>query len=307
MPLPLAVWCAIDDYDHAIDPDIISVTTLLKPIRQIVLARQNKDNLKIMDVDNLIATSMGTALHDSVERAWKNRDKAIQAMAQLGVNPSMAETVYDNIVFEKRTDKRVGSMVISGKFDIVSGGRVCDIKSSSTYGWINGSSDTQYTKQMSLYKWLNPDLITDEVGTILYIFTDWSKAKSLQDRQYPQSRVQAKDFRLASNDEVQTFVERKVAQIEKLLPEMDQDKIPECTPEELWQEKDVFKYYKNPDKLERATKNFDTYAEASNRWNEDGRVGKIIEVTGKAKACMYCSVANLCQQRARLAASGKLA
>lgn len=307
MPLPLAVWCATDDYDHAIDPDIISVTTLLKPIRQIVLARQNKDNLKIMDVDNLIATSMGTALHDSVERAWKNKDKAIEAMQNLGVNPDTAVTVYENIVFEKRTDKRVGSMVVSGKFDIVSGGIVCDIKSSSVYGWINNSNDTKYAQQMSLYRWLNPDLITEEVGTILYIFTDWSKAKSLQDRQYPQSRVQSKNFALASHDEVQKFVEKKITDIEKYLPETDQDKIPECTPEDLWQDKDVFKYYKNPDKLERATKNFDTYAEASDRWNEDGRVGKIIEVTGKAKACMYCSVANLCNQRARLAASGKLA
>jgi hypothetical protein len=307
MPLPLAVWCAVDDYDHSSDEDTISVTTLMKPLRRIVLARQYKDSLKIMDVDNLIATSMGTALHDSVERAWMNADKAIKAMTQLGINPDVAAKVHAEIIFERRSTKKVGSMTISGKFDMVTGGRVCDIKSTSTWGWVNGSNNVEYARQMSLYKWLNEDIITDDTGTILYIFTDWSKAKSIQDLSYPQSRVQSKDFALATVDMVQDYVEHRVALIEKFMPETDQDKLPDCTREELWQEEDTYKYYKNPAKRDRATKNYSTLAEAEARKAEDGHVGAIVKFEGKAKACMYCPVANLCNQRTRLAALGKLA
>lgn len=306
IPLPLAVWIAIDNYDYNDDPRVISTTTLLKPIRQIILARQNMDCLKIMDCDNLIAVSMGSALHDSVEQAWKDRSKAVTAMVALGLAQENAEAIYDATSFEKRLTKTIGSWTVSGKYDIVSDGRVCDIKSSSVYGYITGSSDNQYMMQMSIYRWLDPALITDDIGTNLYIFTDWSKAKTLSDPTYPKSRIQSKDHRLKTVTETQRFIEKKLFQIDKYLLETDQDLIPECTPEELWQEKDVFKYYKDPTKTARATKNYDTYDEAADHHRRDGSVGIIIKHEGKAKACQYCSVANLCAQRVRLAASGRL-
>lgn len=307
MPLPLAVWTIVDNYDYNDDPRVISTTTLLKPIRQIILARQNMDCLKIMDCDNLIAVSMGSALHDSVEQAWKDRSKAVTAMVALGLTQENAESIYDATSFEKRLSKEINGWIISGKYDIVSGGRVCDIKSSSVYGYITGSSDNQYMMQMSIYRWLDPVLITDDIGTNLYIFTDWSKAKTLSDPTYPKSRIQSKDHRLKSVTETQRYIEKKLFQIDKYITETDQDLIPDCTPEELWQEKDVFKYYKDPTKTARATKNYETYADALAHYDRDGAVGTITHVEGKAKACQYCSVANLCAQRVRLAASGRLA
>lgn len=303
-PLPLAVWCISDNYDHNDDPYTISTTTLLKPIRQIILARQNLDALRIMDVDNLINVSMGSALHDSVENAWKDRSKAIAAMISLGISEDTATRIYDNTSFEKRLTKTVGRWTVTGKYDIVSEGRVCDIKSSSVYGYMLGSSDWQYKMQMSIYRWLDPELITDDIGTNLYIFTDWSKMKSIQDRSYPQSRIQVKNHTLESTSFIQKYISDKLSLIDKLL-DAPQSSIPECTRTELWQDEDVFAYYKNPSS-DRSTKNFSTYAEAHTRYIADGSVGRIDTREGKAKACQYCSVSNLCDQYKSLKALGRI-
>lgn len=305
-PLPLAVWLANDTYDYDDRENTISTTTLLKPIRQIVLARQNKDNLKIQDVDNLINVSMGSALHDSVEQAWKDRDKAIKTMIQLGISELHATKIFDETKFEDRLEKQVGDWIVTGKYDIVSQGAVGDVKSSSVYGYLLGSSDWQYKMQMSIYRWLDPELITEDIGTNFYIFTDWSRVKALQDKQYPQSRIQTKTHVLESVETVDRFIKQKLTLIDKYLPIFDQDKIPECTPEELWQDPDKYAYYKNPS-AKRATALFDDYNEAADRMIKDGNVGRIEHREGLAKACQYCNVANLCEQRKKLMALGKLA
>lgn len=306
-PLPLAVWTAMDNYDYDERENTISTTTLLKPIRQIVLARQNKDNLKIMDVDNLIAVSMGSALHDSVEQAWKNKDKAVEAMVSLGISDHQATKIYDDIQFEERLEKEVGNWIVTGKYDMVTQGMIADIKSSSVYGYMLGSSDWQYKMQMSIYRWLDPKLITEDIGMNLYIFTDWSKMKALQDRQYPQARIQTKEHVLETVDKVDKFVKNKLSLIDKYIKEPDQSKIPECTSEELWQTPTKYAYYKNGNTSGRATKLFDDYKEATLYQIKQGGIGVIEERQGKVKACQYCSVANLCDQRKKLEAFGQLA
>lgn len=303
-PIPLAVWLAMDNYDYDDRLNTISTTTLLKPVRQIVLARQNMMNLKVLDVDNLIAISMGSALHDSVENAWKNKDKAIEAMINLGINPTTAIDIYNDISFEQRIEKQVGDWIVTGKYDLVTQGAIGDIKSSSVYGYLLNSSDWQYKMQMSIYRWLSPELITDDIGTNFYIFTDWSKIKALQDSQYPQSRIQTRQHKLESLDYVDKYVQNKLLLIEKYMTETNQDNIPDCTPTELWQEPTTYAYYKSGNTAGRATKVFKTKSEADSYANGMG----VVETReGKAKACQYCSVANLCNQRIKLEAFGQLA
>ena len=52
------------------DPNYISVTTLLKPIREIVLSRRHREETKAIDISGFIQSQMGDALHASTERAW---------------------------------------------------------------------------------------------------------------------------------------------------------------------------------------------------------------------------------------------
>ena len=86
----------------------------------------------------------------------------------------------------------------------------------------------------------------------------------------------------------------------------DQETLPECTDEELWATPTVFKYYKNPSKLDRSTKNFDTLDAANARLASEGSVGIINEVKGQVKACTYCNALNVCNQAKQLIMQGRL-
>lgn len=73
-----------------------------------------------------------------------------------------------------------------------------------------------------------------------------------------------------------------------------------CTDEELWREKDIYKYYKRPSKTSRFTANFGTEAEANFRLSADGNSGIVIKHPGGSKRCKYCSVQNVCEQYKQL-------
>ena len=81
--------------------------------------------------------------------------------------------------------------------------------------------------------------------------------------------------------------------------------IPECSDLDLWRSEPVFKYYKNPDKTSRSTKNYDTAAEANTRRAVEG-VGIVIERPGQVMACKYCPALMLCGQKDRLIEMGEL-
>ena len=105
--------------------------------------------------------------------------------------------------------------------------------------------------------------------------------------------------------ETQIFVTDIVAQISSLenSPECD---LPECTAEELWRKADVFKYYKDPNKKTRSTKNFDTLIEANTRLVKDGNIGIVDTFKGQVIRCRYCDVVGVCAQANSYLADGSL-
>jgi len=289
--VPLAVWLAMDNYNVDTRDNVISATTLLKPIRQIVLGRKYRNNIKEIDVENLIASSMGTALHDSVEKAWKQKDKVLTILEKLGfLSP---EALYDEVILERRSEVELNGYIISGQFDIAFKGIVCDIKSTSVWSHIFGSKEEDYILQLSIYKYLNQDIITNEYGYIEHIFTDWSQVKAMQDKSYPQKRILSTKLKLYSNDEIERYMREKIALIAKYeaLPD---SLIPKCSQEELWQSDDVYKYYKDPTKMSKSTKNFTDKDEADEMARRGG--GIVVTFGGEAKRCAYCSYTNICSQ-----------
>jgi hypothetical protein len=315
VPLSLAVFLATDTYDHDDDPNTISATSLLKPIRQIVLSARVPQEDAVVDLIQMVASRMGTAIHDAIERSWtENHNIALEALGypkrvieKIRINPSKEELTEDciPIYLEQRAYKKVGRFRVSGKFDFVGEGRVEDFKTTSTFTAINNTNDEKYIQQGSIYRWLNPDIITKDEMAIQFIFTDWSKAKAMQDPNYPQNRIQQRVFMLKSVNETQAFVERKLAQIEQYW-DADENELPRCTDEELWRSEPVFKYYKNPASTKRSTKNFDNQQDAMLRYIEDGSVGLVKEVPGQVTACKYCPAFSICSQKDELIAAGDL-
>lgn len=315
VPLSLAIFLATDNYDHNPDTNTISATALIKPVRQIVLGARVPEDMSPVDLVNMVPSRMGTAIHDAIERSWKDNYK--NAMEALGYPKRVIEKIRINpkpeeltdgaipIYMEQREKKQVGKFVITGKYDFIGDGRVEDFKSTSTYTAMNNTNDEKYIWQGSIYRWLNPVIITKDEMAIQFIFTDWSKAKAMQDPKYPQQRIQQRILPLKSIQETDAFVKRKLGQIEQYW-DAPEDQIPLCTDADLWRSEPVFKYYKNPEKRARSTKNFDNHHDAQLRYIEDGSVGIVVEQPGQVTACKYCPAFAVCSQKDALIASGDL-
>ncbi|MFB6349680.1 hypothetical protein ACFBZI_10560 [Moraxella sp. ZJ142] len=311
IPLPLAVFLATDTYDGL--PNSISATTLLKPIRQIILSQRLDNEATFTDVADLVSSRMGSAIHTAIEQAWLNPTNALRALGysqkvidKIKVNPTNPNPDDINIYMEQRSCKDIAGMTVTGKFDFVAEGQVQDFKSTSVWTYLNQSNAEKYQLQGSIYRWLNPRIIHKDYMTIHYIFTDFNKVESLRNKDYPPNRVHSQRIPLLDLDATEHYVRTKIKQIisHKDTPECD---LPQCTDADLWRKPTVYKYYKDPNKLDRSTKNFDNFTDAAaymaTKYHNNGMIK---EVKGQVVACRYCPALTLCTQKDAYLASGEL-
>lgn len=315
VPLSLAVFLAADNYDYDNTPNTISATTLLKPLRQVILGARVPMEDASVDLISMVSNRMGSAIHDGIENAWKKN--YLKAMEALGIPKRVRESVIINpepgsdltdkipVYLENRVSRQCGKWTVTGKPDFIGDGRVEDYKTTSVWSAILSSKDTDYILQGSIYRWIQPEIITKDEIAIQWLFTDWSAAAARQDPKYPQNRHMQRLFPLMTLNETDAFIRRKIALIEEYMDAPERE-IPHCTDEDLWRSEPQFKYYKNPEKTTRSTKNFPTKQEAMLRYVEDGAVGLIKEVPGQVKACRYCPGFSLCSQKDLLIESGDL-
>lgn len=327
--LPLAVFLMHDNYDYDHRPNAISATGLLKPLREIVLRRQNPQAQKTVEVSDLIASTMGNALHTACEASWTDSKNVAAALKLAGaadsavnnikINPEIVKEGDIPIYVEQRCEKEIDGFIISGKYDLVMDGTVHDYKSTSTWAYVNQSNRDDYIKQGSIYKWLNPDKITNNTVQIHYLFTDWSIAESRKFKKenynkenYPTLKVATKSYPLWSLEETESWIKNRLASISNAL-DLPQESLPECTDEDLWVRKNTekYKYYANADKTDRATKVFgyDKYefpeAEAHTHLATKG-TGLVKHFPAMAVRCRYCSVQPICSQSASMLMEGRL-
>jgi hypothetical protein len=323
IPLVLAVWLAADNgYDLEYKPDVISATTLFKPVRSTILSRRVKSSQKSIDISSLVPSALGTAVHTAVEDAWLyHRD---QAMRNLGIPEDVIEKICFNpdpkwgwdddpdkicIYMEQRTQKTIEvdgiTWTISGKFDAVVQGTVEDVKTTKTFNWIKGSNDEKYALQGSIYRWLNPDFIRGDFVNILMMFTDWSELKAKADPTYPQKNVVVRKLPLMSLEETESYVMERLRLLNRYIDKPEAE-LPQCTPDELWMDPPKGAYYKDKTKLTRATKLCDTAAEAHLRLSQDGNKGTIVKRDMEPKFCRYCDARPVCTQAENYIAQGIL-
>lgn len=315
--LAMAVWLMHDEYDYVNEPNYISVTTLMKPLRQIILPRRIPMEKREIDLSDMIQRAMGHSLHDSIEKAWTNNDARTKSLMRLGypqkvvdkivINPTPEQLKADPdcipIYLEQRGKVaiRVGNKVwtLGGKFDMVAEGIVHDNKSTSAWVGMFGGRDDEHRLQGSLYRLIHPDKITEDFIRIEYIFTDWQKFMAKQNPNYPQSRLANKDIPLLDVTETENWAKTKLALVDKFMDAPEKD-IPECSPEDLWMSDPKYKYYADPTKTKgRSTKNFDSMAEAKKFMAEKGGKGIIITEPGQPKRCEHCDAFEICTQKDR--------
>lgn len=313
VPLSMAVFLATDNYDH--EDHTISATSLIKPIRQTILASRVPPEQQLVDITGLVKSRMGSAIHDAIEQSWLNNH--IDSMIALGyperltkrvvVNPIPGELTEDCIpvYLEQRAYKEIEGFTVSGKFDFVGQGRVEDFKSTGVNTYINDNKTEDYQLQGSIYRWLNPDIITEDEMAIQFIFTDWMPGRAKQDPSYPNAPTQEKIIPLLSVAETESYIRSRLRELKKY-ENAPEELLPMCSDKELWRTKPTYKYYKNPDKRSRSTKNFDNKHDAYVRLAADGNVGVVVEKPGEVIACKYCPAFAICTQKDSLIQEGSL-
>jgi hypothetical protein len=308
--LSLAVWLVSSDYDFIPERNTISATGLLKPTRQILLGQRMGQMVRASEIEEpstdlseLISSRLGDAIHDSVEHAWLSNYR--QALKLLGypakaidmvrINPAEPEPGTIPIYTEVRGSRSLDQYTVSGKLDLCIDGRLKDIKSTSVWTYILGRKDDDYILQGSIYKWIHRDKVTADEIDIQFVFTDWKAADQKQNPDYPQNRVLSYTLPLLTEAETETWIRQKIQEVEKYRDAPDQA-IPRCTDEELWRKPATWKYYADPHKTQRATKNFDNPQAANQHLAQAGK-GVVKFVPGEVRACNYCRAAPICQQR----------
>ena len=317
LPLSVAVWLAEDTYSHVDDPKHISATGLLKPIKQICLGHRVPQGDAVKDVASLLASKLGTAVHDSIENAWKQNCK--QSLKDLGYPPGLVQSVAVNppegvdddetpVYLETRTTKPFMGYNVSGEFDFCGDGRVEDFKSTSVFTYVNKTNDDKYIQQGSIYRWLNPEIITRDEMAIVFIFKDWSANMARAGGSYPPQPIVEYVLPLMSLQATEAFIAAKLRAIEKYY-DAPEDDIPSCTDEDLWRSSPQWKYYADPAKATtkgaRSTKNFANQLEANMFMTSKGK-GIVVEKKGEVRACKYCPAAPICQQKNSYVADGSL-
>lgn len=259
LDLVMAVWLADSNYDHSNTPDFYhqSVTNLGSSIRQIILehrALSQPPTLdQLPDVLDQLAVRLGQNIHTGIEDAWTKRMvKNLKAMShlpkdiykQFSVNRDKKDKPY-TLLFEQRYSKKLLNFTISGGVDLIvlinEEGTVNDFKSSAVYGYIRNPENIKYQKQLSRYRWLRPDLITEELGKLHYIFKDWKAGDSERLPNYPELPILTKTIELTDVNVVESELVTLLTELEKY-KDMDEVALPYCTDEELGIGRPTYKY-----------------------------------------------------------------
>lgn len=311
--LPVAVWLLQDGYysgaDKAPPGELISVTSLMKPVRAQILQRKVDLTQETMDISELIRSRMGHGLHDSMERAWtegnwKGAMKKLHypqsTIDKMVINPDPKDVQKGQIpvYLERRGYKQIGGIVLTGQLDFAINGAYRDTKTTSTFSYTSGSKDDDYILQGSMYRSIMPDIITADKMRIEFIFTDWQKYRAKADPNYPQIPVAHKEFPLMEIAEADEWVLDRIDTIKKNA-KLPQDKMIRCNDKELWRSEDEYKYYSNPETAKkggRCTKRFKKLADAEIHRQQAGK-GVVITEPGEVKACPYCPAWSVCEQR----------
>lgn len=283
LPQYLVDWLSNDNYDYATTPNTLSATGLMKPLRANILTSRHGTELEI-DVSELIASRMGGAVHDSIER-----------ISTPGVSKEQRTSrvlTVDNVAYN-----------ITGKYDLLIENdgihTIRDIKTTSVWAYIYGGKDEDYRTQLSIYRWLLSE--TKQINPVAYIdffFTDWQSAKARSEDNYPQQRILAGyKIDLLPIDVTEAMIIEKLVLL-KQHQETSDDKLPPCTKEELWAEDDTYAVYKIGGK--RATRVCDTKDQAEQYQQANNIKGHIQHRPGKVKRCRYCSARLFCNQAKQL-------
>lgn len=251
-----------------------SVTEMLKGYKEIILNRRHFDEME-QDVADSIWLIFGTAVHKVLENAKEADDE-------------LKET---KIYYEFPN-----GYTLSGQQDLYSESlkRVTDYKTGTVWKVIYDEWDDYRTQCLNygiLFRKLGFEVTNAEIVMVL---KDWSQTKAKTTQGYPEFPVYIKHFDF-TEEEFEAEEKRILERFEKLdeLNKLDDDAIPECTPEERWA--NPTKYAVMKDGRKTAVKLFDNAYDALDYAEQLGNKHYVVERPGEDRKCVdYCNCCKWC-------------
>lgn len=286
LPEPLVRAILNDPYEGGGD---ISVTRLISPPRIVQLRKRHYDEIEV-DVTERLFALMGQAVHTVLERA---------------------EDMAAPEILEARAEKKIGGWTVSGKPDLwTAPGILDDYKVTSVYSIIygrkeNGGVRPEWAAQMNcnahLYR--HAGLPVEQLRIIPF-YRDFSKTKAKQGGDYPQVGAEVVSVPVWPDDDCLAYMINRVG-AHKPATLLEDDELPECTPEERWAKPNTWAVMKKGNK--RATRVFEDEGVANTYLSDmAAKLGKGAYVKfrpGASTRCEdYCEVAPHCNQWAAIKA-----
>jgi hypothetical protein len=236
LPEPVFQAIANDTYTKG-DADY-SVTQLIQPVQMAKLTEGNGDQIT----------------EDAMDRVWTLFGKAMHKVLEAGAEHS------DQPIYEERLSAIYVGKKVSGQLDYAwkkpetlddgsSLYTLWDYKVTSVWSIIfeDGKPKPDWTTQMNWYAnlahWNDWEVFNLK---ILVILRDWSAGELRRRRErgkvdgYPETPIIVLDVPMLPRDQVTADIERRVA----LFETVTMDDLPECTPEERWQQNTVYAVHK---------------------------------------------------------------
>jgi len=219
--LPGPLYKALSEDNYSRGKADISVTSLLGPPKVEILQAVHKEFITV-DVTERLAALFGTAIHEIIARGAEG---------------------MEGYVSEERLFAEVAGWTISGGIDLQEPDHktktvaIKDWKTTTVYGVQHPKRDWEL--QLNCYAYLVKQVLgltatSLQIGALI---KDWSASKARFDKNYPQCQIAMIDLPLWPEDQQEAYVLERVRthQEAAIYYEMSHQ-LPECTPEEMWEQ-----------------------------------------------------------------------
>ena len=273
----------------------LSVSDFLTPMRKLIYKIQSPEITELTDVSYIMKSAKGTAMHSGLEAAlaW-----------------------YGGYKQEIRSQKVINGVIVSGKFDLIDleTNTLKDLKHVSSYAYKKLMLDIEkikdmdnsmsikerleyiptYTKfqlQMSMYKWLNPELNLNPYGDIIFSLNDGGGME-----RYPIDNFHR--FPLLLDEEIEEFVVNHLTELKQHLAD---GTLPLCSDAERGYSPAEYKLQRvSPTNGQLTTvrgSKFDNYTKFREFVVAKGKLGDVEQITeAKYTLCNYCNYSSICTQ-----------
>jgi hypothetical protein len=254
----------------------ISVTEILSPPQLVLLRRRHADEIEVDAADQVWAL-FGSAVHNILEHG---KD--------------------DHHVVEERLHTTFDGWSISGQIDLQEyqpDGSVIISDYKVTSAWAVQQEKTEWVDQLNMYAWLIERVKSVPVTglKIVGIIRDWSRREAAIKDSYPQAPIVVLDIPLWSENDRETFVTSRLRLHNEANFAAVSGKMPECTPEEMWEKPTTYAVMKEGGKRAKKVFLFKQEAEA---FLADQKGAHYVETRegGRTRCEGFCQAAPFCKQ-----------